>query len=111
MTAVSLSQSTTADGDCECSIDDDDDDDFSSLNPVRSRSGTCKCPVCDKIVSNDSSLWQHINVEDITRHTFPDASFLDAHKRNVCSMCGFVYSWHWKYCRRTQGAGKPRCRV
>ena len=70
----------------------------------------CKCPICDKVVRNDCFLWQHINVEHITRQSFPDASFLDAHERNVCSMCGFVYSCHCKYCCRTQGAGKPRCR-
>ena len=103
MIAVSLSQSTTADGNCECS--DDDDDNFGSSNPVRSRSGTCRCTLCDKVVSNDS-FWQHINVEHITRQSFPGASFLDAHKQNACSMCGFVYFRHWKYCCCMQGAGK-----
>ena len=110
MMAVSLSQSTTADGDCECPHDNDGDDNFGSSNPVRSRSGTRKCPICGKVASNDSSLWQHINVEYITRQSFPDASFLAAHKQNVCSMCGFIYSQHWKYCHCTQGAGKSRCR-
>ena len=86
-----MSQSTTAHGDCECSDDDDDDENFGFSNPVRSRSSTCKCPICDKVVSSDSSLWQHINVEHITRQSFPDASFLHAHKRNVCSRYGFVY--------------------
>ena len=118
--AVSLSQSTTADGDCKCRGDDDDDDDFGSTYPSRSRSGTCKCPICDKVVSNDSSVWQHINVEHTTRQSFPDASFLDAHKRNASFLGGhkrnvffmrcFENSRHCKYCRRTLGAGIPKRR-
>ena len=83
-----------------------------SLNNGRSScepSDGCSCPLCYCSYSNSNSLWQHINLEHISRSHFPAVSFLSAHGRRLCSVCGFAYSAHWKVCRRSQGSGRARC--
>ena len=70
---------------------------------------SCSCPLCHCSYANSNSLWQHINLEHVSRSRFPSVSFLSAHKRRLCSECGFAYSAHWKVCRRSQGPGRPRC--
>ena len=79
---------------------DDDDDDRC---PVTQVSGSFSCP-------NETSRWQHLNVLHISRLTFPPSTFLENHGRKVCSTCGFVLAGRWKFCRRSQGSGRLRCR-
>ena len=68
------------------------------------------CPLCATKLREQSALWHHLNVEHISRHSFPSAGFLEDHGRNFCFTRGFIYARRWKFCRRTQGTGKPCCR-
>ena len=84
----------------------EDDDDTSG--GLASGQSFC-CPLCSSTFSSDASKWQHINLENISRLTFPSLPFLSESGRNLCSVCGFCYSKHWKVCRRSQGSGRGRC--
>ena len=90
--------------------DDDDDDNGRSSFSARPVSGSCSCLLCATVFLDACSHWLHLNAERISRLSFSSSAFLEEHRRKVCSVCGFVYANRWKFCRRSQGAGRPRCR-
>ena len=69
-----------------------------------------QCPLCLSVVRDTGALFQHINVSHISQRCFPDANFLSAHDRRLCSDCGFAYEKRFAYCRRSLGCGRTRCR-
>ena len=72
-------------------------------------SNNVPCPVCHSFFSNNNSLWQHVNLQHISRQLLPPVSVLKEHGRKLCVSCGFSYSSHWQLCRRSLGPGHPRC--
>ena len=68
-------------------------------------SASFHCPVCQKLFTSDNVRWQHVNLEHVLRQVFQ----LKENRRCVCSSCGFIYSSHWKSCRRSRGIGNGRC--
>ena len=66
-----------------------------------------QCPLCLSVVRDTGALFQHINVSHISQRCFPDANFLSAHDRRLCSDCG---EKRFAYCRRSLGCGRTRCR-
>ena len=59
------------------------------------------CLLCATEFHEESAFWHHLNVEHVSRHSFPSAGFLEDHGRNVFSTCGCVYARRWKFCRCT----------
>ena len=68
------------------------------------------CPICFSSARDTVSLFQHINASHISQRCFPDAAFLESHRRRLCSDCGFAYGKRFSLCRRSFGPGFPRCR-
>ena len=66
-------------------------------------------PICSMVVRDIVSLFQHINVSHIAQRCFPDADFLELHRRRLCSACGFAYD-KWFRCHRSLDPGRTRCR-
>ena len=68
-------------------VDSDDDEaddrgtdscqrrDLLSALTCESELESCFCPLCHCSYANSNSLWQHINLEHVSRSRFPSASF------------------------------------
>ena len=73
-------------------------DQYGSWRDRDAASTDIRCPVCQSLFSNNNSMWQHVNLEHISRQFFPPVSVLKEHGRRLCASCGFSYSSHWQVC-------------
>ena len=68
------------------------------------------CPLCSKHLATSSLLWQHINVQHLSRGDVPVIDFFSDHNRLICASHGWVY--HKRFisscCGRSVLGGK-RC--
>ena len=72
-------------------------------------SNNVPCPVCQSFFSDNNSMWQHVNLQHISKQIFPPVSVLKEQEQKLCASCGFSYSSHWPPCRRSLGPSHPRC--
>ena len=49
------------------------------------------CPLCSKHLATSSMLWQHINVQHLSRGDVPVIDFFSDHDRLICASHGWVY--------------------
>ena len=49
------------------------------------------CPLCNKHLTTNSLLWQHINVQHLPRGDVPVIDFFSDRDRLICASCGWAY--------------------
>ena len=60
------------------------------------------CPLCSKHLTTSSLLWQHFNVQHLSRGDVPVIDFFSAHDRLICASCG----WAYHKCFISSGCGR-----